>query len=176
MTWQWEYFSNQNLKTTFTVWIFICAETISQNFPQSASLKLSHLCEWMCLQLTHKSHILFPLSLNIIQYIAHTKNLGLNYYIINIFICWLAYSVWNRALQNGGESVKNWSQKWAPHLPAANCQIIQFASLFEVPASRGPLYEASEEGALLKLGGAPTLIPSPTWLTVTTRHRGSLWS
>lgn len=49
---------------------------------------MQRLCERMCLQLADKGHILFPLSLNIIQYIAHTKNLGLNYYIINRFICW----------------------------------------------------------------------------------------
>lgn len=30
--------------------------------------------------------------------IAHTKNLGLNYYIINIFICWLAHSILSREL------------------------------------------------------------------------------
>lgn len=42
-------------------------------------------------------------------------------------------------------------------------------------------HEASKEAALLKpgggwggVGGAPALIRSPTWLIVTTRHRGSL--
>lgn len=50
------------------------------------------------MNLTDWGYILFPLSFNITQYIAHTKNLGLNYYIINIFICWLAHSILSREL------------------------------------------------------------------------------
>ena len=109
--------------------------------------------------------------------IAHTKTLGLNYYIINIFIWRSANSMWSGELcKNGGESVKNWFKKWATQSPAVNCQIIQIAWIFEDPATCGLLFQANKEEALLKLCGAPTLIPNPTWLTVTTRHRGSLCS
>lgn len=137
---------------------------------------VQNLCWWMRPQINDSGHIIFPLWLNITQCMEHTVRIwDFNNYIINIFICQLANSVWSWKL------CKIVANQWrigsrirATLTPAVNCQTIQIAWLFEDPATCGLLFKTPNRGVLLKLGREPTLIPNPRWLTVTSRHRGSL--
>lgn len=100
--WQWEYFTCESLsKSAFAAWMLMLSRLQSW-FTQLRATRVNdatfirtHVSSSHWLRLYF---IPFITQHHTVYTVAHAKNLGLNYYIINTFICWLANSIWSAEL------------------------------------------------------------------------------